>query len=90
MVHHSVPGTGLNQLEATAFQGTLAGRPVKILAANLSPSRPLIRADLTTYFGGWLPVLMAGDLNAERVDWKSRLPTGRGNSYVITPTGTPV
>ena len=29
-------------------------------------------------FGGGLPVLMAGDLNAKHVDWKSRLSTTRG------------
>jgi len=34
IVHHSVPVTGLTHLEA------LAGNPVKILAAYLSPSRP--------------------------------------------------
>jgi hypothetical protein len=55
-------------LKATAVQVTLAGRPVKILAAYLSPSRPLIGADLTPCFGGGLPVLMAGDLNAKHVD----------------------
>jgi exonuclease III len=31
--HHSVPVPGLTHLEATAVQVTLAGRPVKILAA---------------------------------------------------------
>ena len=86
IVHHSVPVRGLTHLEATALQVTLAGRPVKILAAYLSPSRPLIGADLTAYFGGGLPVLLAGDLNAKHVDWNSRLTTRRGNHYVITPT----
>ena len=51
--HHSVPG--LTQLEATAIQIMLAGRPVKVLAAYLSPSRPLIGADLDACFGGGLP-----------------------------------
>ena len=36
IVHHSVPVPGLTHLEATAVQVTLADRPVKILAANLS------------------------------------------------------
>ena len=53
----------------------LAGRPVKVFAADLSPSRPLIGADLDTCFSGELPVLMAGDLD---VDWNSRLSTRRG------------
>jgi hypothetical protein len=40
----------------------MAGKPVKILAAYLSPSRPLIGADLTAFFGGAMPILMAGYL----------------------------
>jgi hypothetical protein len=78
IVQHSVPVPGLNHLEATAVQVTLAGRPVKILAAYLSHSRPLIGADLTACFGGGLPVLMAGDLNSKHMDWNSRLNTRRG------------
>ena len=102
IVHHSVPVPGLTHLEPTAVQVTLAGRPVKILAGYLSPSRPLIGADLTACFGGGLPVLMAGDLNAKHVDWNSRLTTRRGkllrdyadeNSCLIfgpdTPTTNP-
>jgi len=38
----------------------------------------LIGADLTACFGGGLPVLMAGDLDAKHVDWNSRLNTRRG------------
>jgi hypothetical protein len=102
IVHHSVPVPGLTNLEATALQVTLAGRPVKILAAYISPSRPLIGSDLTACFGGGLPVLMAGDLNTKHVDWNSRLTTRRrkllrdyadGNSCLIfgpdTPTTNP-
>jgi len=33
IVHHSVPIPGLTQLEATAIQVTMAGKPVRILAA---------------------------------------------------------
>ena len=78
IVHHSVPVPGLTHLEATAIKVTLAGKPVLILAAYLSPSRPLIRADLSACLGGGWPVLMAGDLNAEHVVWISRLNTRRG------------
>jgi len=67
-----VPIPGLTHLEATAIQVTLAGKPVLILAAYLSPSRPLIGADLNACFGGRLLVLMAGDLNAKHVDWNSQ------------------
>ena len=77
MVHHSLPVPGLTHLEATAVQVTFAGRLVKILAAYLSPSSPLIGAELTACFVGGLPVLMAGDLNAKHVDWISRLTTRR-------------
>jgi hypothetical protein len=71
---------------------------MKILAAYLSPSRPLIGADLTACFGGGLPVLMAGDLNAKHVDWNSRVTTRRGkllrdyadeNSCLIFGPGAP-
>jgi len=78
IVHHSVPVQGLTHLEATDIQVIMAGRPVKILAVYLCPSRPLIGADLTASFGGGLPVLLAGDLNAKHVDWNSRLDTRRG------------
>jgi hypothetical protein len=68
----------MTHLKATAVQGTLDGRPVKILVAYLSSSPPLIGADLTAFFGGGLPVLMASDLNAKHVDWNSRLNSIRG------------
>jgi hypothetical protein len=37
IVYHSVPVPGLTHLEATAIRVTLAGKPVKILVAYLSP-----------------------------------------------------
>jgi len=64
-----VPVPGLTHLEATAIQVTLAGKLVLILAAYLSPTCPLIGADLTACFGGALPVFMAGELNAKHMDW---------------------
>jgi hypothetical protein len=67
----------------------MAGKPVKILAAYLSPSGPLIGADLTDCFGGGLLVLMAGDLNAKHVDWNSRMTTRRGKLLRDMPTGIP-
>jgi hypothetical protein len=75
---YSVPIPGLTRLEATAIQVTMAGKPVKIIAAYLSPSGPLIGADLFACFGGGIPVLMAGDLNAKHVDWNSRMSTRQG------------
>jgi hypothetical protein len=78
MLWHSVPIPGLTHLEATAIQVAMAGKPVKILAAYHSPSRPLIGAYLSACFGRGLPVLIAGDLNAKHVDWNWRLSTRRG------------
>jgi hypothetical protein len=90
ITHHTVPVLGLTQLETTAIQVVLAGRPVKIIVVYLSTSRLLISADLDACFGGGLPVLMAGDLKAKHIDWNSRLTTTRGNSRVIMLMGTPV
>ena len=42
VVHHAVHVQGLQHLEATAIQVMLATKPVKVLAAYLSPTRPLI------------------------------------------------
>ena len=42
----------------------MANKSVKILAAYLSPTRPLIASDLSACLGGSLLVLMVGDLNA--------------------------
>jgi hypothetical protein len=69
IVQHSVPVPGLTHLVVTAIQVILAGRPVLILSAYFSPSRPLIGADLTACFGEGLPVLLAGLLNAKHMDW---------------------
>jgi hypothetical protein len=74
IVHHSVPIPGLTPLEATAIQVKMAGKTEKIL----SHSRPFMGADLSACFGGEIPVLMGGDLNAKHVDWNSRMSTRRG------------
>jgi hypothetical protein len=76
--HYAIPVHGLTQLEETAIYVLLASGLVKILAAYLSFSRPLIDADLSACLSGGLPVLMVGDLNAKHVDWNSRLITTRG------------
>jgi hypothetical protein len=65
IVHQSVPIVGLTHLEATAIHTILAGKPVKFFAAYLSFGRTLIGVDLDACFGGGLPVLLAGDLNAK-------------------------
>jgi hypothetical protein len=62
--HYAVPVSGLRHLEATAIHLVLANRVVKIVAAYLSPTRPLIKSDLNECLSGGLAVLMAGDLNA--------------------------
>ena len=73
-----MPFPALTNLEAFAIQVTLAGKTVIVLAAYISPSRPLIGADKPACFGGELPVVMAGDLNTKHVDWNSRSSTLRG------------
>jgi hypothetical protein len=77
IVQYSVPFPGLTRLHTTAIQVTLACKPVTILAAYISPSRPLIGTDLTACFGGGLLVFMAGELNAKLVEWNTRLSRRR-------------
>jgi hypothetical protein len=67
----------------------MAGRPVKILAVYLSPSRPLIGAHLTACFGKEFPILMAGHLNAKHVEWNSWMATRRGKLLRDYADGNP-
>ena len=76
--YSGLPVPGLRHLEATAIEMKMAGKSAKILAVYLSPSRPLIKSDLTACLSGGLPVFMAGNLNAKHMDWNSRLTTVRG------------
>jgi hypothetical protein len=50
---------------------------VKILAVYQSLSWTLIALDLSDCLGGDFPIFMAGDLNVNHVDWKSRVITTR-------------
>jgi hypothetical protein len=45
--HYAIPVPALTQMEATVIHVILVSGPVKILAAYISPSRPLIEADLS-------------------------------------------
>ena len=72
-----MPFPGLIQLEATTVQDIVDGRPVKILAAYLSHSNPLIRADLTACF-------------AKHKDLNSWQTLRRGYSCVYYATRTPI
>ena len=96
--HHAVRIQGLQHLVFTAVQAMFASKPVKILAAYLSPTRPSIDSDLSACLSGGLPVLVAGDLNGKHVEWNSRLTTERGkhlrdyadkNSYLIYGPSAP-
>jgi hypothetical protein len=80
----------MTHLKATAIQVTMVGKPVKIFAASLSPSRSLIGAELSACFGEGMPGLMADELNAKHVEWNSRLSKDGENSCAIMPIGTPV
>jgi hypothetical protein len=77
--HYAVPVSSLQNLEATAIHLVLATRPVKLLAACLSPTWPLIESDLTECLSEGFSVFMTGDLNAKHTDWNSRLVTARGS-----------
>jgi hypothetical protein len=77
--HYAVPVSGLQHLEATTIHLVLATRPVKIVAAYLSPARPLIESDLSNCLSGVFPVLLAVDLNAKHTDWNFRLNTASGS-----------
>jgi hypothetical protein len=75
--YYAVLVSGLQHLETTAIHLVLAARPVKIVAAYISPTRPLIDSDLAECLSGGFPVLMASDLKAKHMDWNSRLTTAR-------------
>jgi hypothetical protein len=77
--HYAVPVLGLSQLEATAIHFMLASGPLKILAVYILPSRSIIGTYLSACFGGGLPVLIVGNLNAKSVYWNLRLTTTSGN-----------
>jgi hypothetical protein len=75
--HYAVPISSLQRLEASATHIVLANRAVKLVAANLSLTPPLIASDLTDCLSGRFPVFEVGDLNAKHPDWISRLTTAR-------------
>jgi hypothetical protein len=77
--HYAVPVSCVQYLEATAIHLVLAGRQLKLVSAYFSPTRPSMESDLTECLSGGIPVLMAGDLNAEHKDWNSRLTTVSGS-----------
>jgi exonuclease III len=55
--HYAVPVSGLQHLEATAIHLVLATRPVKLVAAYLSPTRLLIQSDLSECLSGGVILL---------------------------------
>jgi hypothetical protein len=75
--HYTVPVLVLQYLEATAIYLMLATRPVKLVSAYLSPTRPSIESDLTECLSWGIHVLMAGDLKAKHTERNSRLITAR-------------
>jgi hypothetical protein len=88
-IAYAVPVSGLQHLETTAINLQLATRPVKLVAAYLLPTRPLIGSEITEWQSGGFPVLMASDLNAKQTDCNSRMIRARVWSCVTTPTETP-
>jgi hypothetical protein len=59
-------------MERVQREMTLAVIPAKILAFYFTPSRPLIKSNLTACMFVRLS-FMATNLNAKHVDWNSRL-----------------
>jgi hypothetical protein len=89
MDHYAVAVSGLQHLESTAINLVLATSPVKLVAAYLWPTRPLIESDLSVYQSGGFPFSMARDFNTKHTDWNSRLPTARSSllrDYAIRNT----
>jgi hypothetical protein len=66
------PVSGLQHIETTATLPMLVLRSVKLFART-----NLDRVALDRMSVRWLPVLMAGDLNAKDTDWNSRLNTAK-------------
>ena len=75
--HYSVPVSNLRQMEPTAICVNIGGRPVKLVAVNLSSLRYLLDVDLLECISRGTPVLLAGNLNAKHKDWNSRLNSPR-------------
>jgi hypothetical protein len=53
--HYAVPVSSLQYVEATAMHLGLATRPVNLVSAYLSPTRPLIESDPTECLSGESP-----------------------------------
>ena len=76
--HYSSPVSNLRQMEATAICVNIGGRPVKLVAVNLSPLRSLVEADLSECIIGGKPVLLAVYFNANYKERDSRFNYWRG------------
>jgi hypothetical protein len=87
--HYAEPVSVLQHLDSTAIYVVLANRPVKFVAAYLSPTRPLKLSALTACLSVGSLILMAEEINAKHRDWNSRLTTERARSSLITPTEIP-
>jgi hypothetical protein len=74
-----MPVSGLQYPEANAIHLLLATREMRLVSAYLAPTRPLIESHLKECLSGRIPVVMAGDLNAEHKYWNSRLTTSSGS-----------
>jgi len=75
---NTVTDQSLKHQQYTPIQDTLVSKKVKILAVYPSPSRTLFASNLSDCLGGDFSNLMAGNLNANHVDWKSRAMIPRG------------
>jgi hypothetical protein len=74
-----VPVSVLQHLKATAVHLVLVTTLVKLVAAYLSLTRPLIESDKADFSSAAIPGLMVGDLNAKHTDWNSCLTAAKGS-----------
>jgi hypothetical protein len=76
---YSVPVWGLQHLKASATDLALATRPVKIMAACLSPKEASIESHMSVCPSKESPVLIVGDITAKYTGWNSMLITCRSS-----------
>ena len=62
--HHAAPISGREQLESTANQLNVGGKPINLVAVYKTSQCPILDSDLSECFRGCIPVLMADDNNA--------------------------
>lgn len=81
-IHHErIPNFNIVNLEHAAVNILMSdNRPITIIAAYNSPSKPLLASDLSQIFPSSDRIILGGDLNAKNRLWNSRTTTTRGRT----------